>query len=129
MQILLIDDDTEDAELFCEALKDVNPGVQCIRFNRIPQALDHLLADGAVPTAIFLDAHLPSGNTMEFLSKLRALSRLDKARIFIYSGFVSDSEKIEYRRLGATDVISKPHHFHDLRSMLKKLVTPLMEGA
>ena len=129
MLVLLIDDDSEDAELFSEALKDVNPNVTCVRFNKIPQAMDHLNNDFDVPSAIFLDAHLPSGNTMEFLSQLRQISRLNDSRIFIYSGFVSDPDRLEYKRRGATDVITKPHHFHDLRSILKKLVCPSTEGA
>jgi DNA-binding response OmpR family regulator len=122
MLVCVIDDDTEDVELFSEALKDVSPDIECIRFHKIPQALEHLKGNAKVPAVIFLDAHLPSGNSMELLSELRRLAWLNASRIFIYSGFVTDTEKNEYKKRGATDVITKPHHFHDLRSMLKTLI-------
>ena len=122
MLVCVIDDDTEDVELFSEALRDVSPDIECIRFHKIPQALEHLREGSTVPSVIFLDAHLPSGNSMQLLTELRRLARLNESWIFIYSGFVSDPDKKEYKKLGATDVITKPHHFHDLRSMLKTLI-------
>jgi DNA-binding response OmpR family regulator len=122
MLVCLIDDDAEDVELFAEALKDVNPEIECVEFHKLPHALKHLQEDGRVPSVIFLDAHLPSGSSMEFLKEMRTLKKLDAVRIFIYSGFVSDSERTEYRKLGATDVITKPHHFNDLRALLGRLM-------
>jgi DNA-binding response OmpR family regulator len=123
MLICLIDDDSEDAELFCEALKDVNRDTECIRFHKIPAALEYLETVVDAPSIIFLDAHLPSGNTMTFLAQIRSLSHLNSAKVFIYSGFVTDAEKEEYTSMGATDVITKPNNFNQLRSLLKNLLS------
>lgn len=122
MLVCLIDDDDDDVELFSEALRDVQPDIECVDYQKIPSALQHLREGTVIPSFIFLDAHLPSGNSKDLLTELRKMQNLNRVKIFIYSGFVSEKDSREFKSRGATDVITKPPNFNELRSLLARII-------
>jgi DNA-binding NtrC family response regulator len=123
MNILVIDDDADDVELFCEALHEIDSQIQCHEFKKIQTALEFLNDATQTPEFIFLDAHMPSCDPAEFLKEISQHHKLHEAIIVIYSGYVSDREVSEFKRLGAHHVVIKPTSYDDLRKILSTLIS------
>jgi CheY-like chemotaxis protein len=59
MQMMIIDDDLDDTDIFCEALKEVDPSVKCLIAKDGEEALNLLNNLIVLPELIFLDINMP----------------------------------------------------------------------
>jgi len=103
---LLIDDDTEDQEIFMMALKNLDHDVKCIMEKNAINALNSLKSGLVSPDFIFVDLNLPLMNGKEFIVEMRKLVDFDAVQLVAYSS--SSHEKHNSLRLGATHFFSKP---------------------
>ena len=73
MIILCIDNDPEDIEFFCDAVKAVDPSIVTLSAMNGQEALDLLnsLAVEELPSYIFLDINMPQMNGKETLEQIR----------------------------------------------------------
>lgn len=120
-KILLIDDDTDDLEMFSEALSEVDPSVKCIQAIDCFIALE-LLEKKAEPDLIFLDINMPRMNGWECLSKLKNTEEYKNIPVIMYSTSSHQKEKETASELGASDFISKPHNYIDLKNMIRNVI-------
>jgi len=60
--ILLIDDDDEDQEIFLSAVEEVSNSASCIAFSGATEALKKLATKDINPDVIFLDLNMPIMN-------------------------------------------------------------------
>ncbi len=130
MNCLLIDDDSDDQEIFRICLQQVRPDVSLTVANNGVDALK-LLADEVdyVPSIIFLDVNMPRMNGMECLEELRAITRLSKTCIYVYSTTSEESILKRSQELGASDYLIKPIKAYELREMLKKIFDKCDSGS
>jgi CheY-like chemotaxis protein len=70
------------------------------------------------PDFIFLDSHLSGIDGRECLRKIKAEKNLEAIPVVIFSGYVSEEEKLKYKELGALECISKAHSLTDLQNKL-----------
>lgn len=123
MLILIVDDDSEDRELFQEAISEVDPSFQCISAKDGREAL-RMLNNSlvALPDFIFLDINMPIMNGRECLMELKSSPRLRVIPVIMYST-TSDTREIRgYYTLGAHDFLIKPHNFRKLVEALGSIV-------
>ena len=59
MVVLNVDDDHEDREFFCDALREIDPSVVCLIAASGMEALALLQDRDALPDYIFLDINMP----------------------------------------------------------------------
>ena len=71
--ILLVDDDTDDAEIFVTALHAINNKIKYSVENNALEALKKLQDLKLSPDVIFLDYHMPYLDGTEFLKLLRGV--------------------------------------------------------
>jgi DNA-binding response OmpR family regulator len=86
-QLLLIDDDHDDHEIFAEALKIALPDVRCSFVFSCKEAID--LMDSKlipIPECIFLDWHLPKLQGMACVERLRLIATENTTRLYILTG-------------------------------------------
>lgn len=107
VEILLVEDSPDDADLMVEALKD---GMLAHRVTHIEdgeQAIDHLRRS-PTPDLILLDLHLPRRNGHEVLEEIKNDPRLRRIPVVIMTS--SDNEKAILRvyELHANCCVSKP---------------------
>jgi CheY-like chemotaxis protein len=127
--VLLIDDDQDDVELFEEALQHVAPSVsfRCITDEK-KELADFLMQSGAMPDLIFLDINLPSVNGWECLRRIRNEEPLCAVPVIMYTTTSQLSEKESAICSGAVGLITKPNDFRELERLLHSVLsTPVQQ--
>jgi CheY-like chemotaxis protein len=122
--VFLVDDDSDDREIFAEALGEVD-GSLCLC-----SAIDGLdglqkltaLSGTDVPKYIFLDLNMPRMNGLELLGELRKLDTYQQVPIIIYTTSGDARQQQQAMTLGASHYMVKPHHFNGLCSGLQDVL-------
>ncbi len=121
--IMIIDDDYDDREFFCEALGKIEPNSKCISFELAEFALTYLSDEqNTIPDYIFLDINMPKINGMECLRKIKNMKHLDAVPVIMYttSSLTTDIENA--KNLGASGFLTKPTVFNKVCTELKKWI-------
>ncbi|HZV70789.1 MAG TPA: TonB-dependent receptor plug domain-containing protein [Saprospiraceae bacterium] len=121
--VFLIDDDSDDQEIFSMALEKANDQTECRFANDGIHALAQINADEHFcPDYIFIDMNMPRMNGQQCLVEIKKIERLKNTPVYMYSTS-ADPERIEEnKRLGAADFIIKPSSIQDLINILAKIV-------
>jgi CheY-like chemotaxis protein len=122
--ILLIDDDTEDQEIFIDAIKEVDPHVQCTTANDAEAALKQL-NEGIVlrPDILFIDLNMPKINGKQLLKEIKKSERLKGIPVVMYSTFFGPQDIEEITSLGAVHYMIKATRFIELCNALKYILS------
>lgn len=121
-KILLVDDDHEDQEIFCEVLGQVNDLLDCLCVDTAEDALQTLSKATDHPQYIFLDLNLPYMNGFDCLHKLKAEPQYKNIPVIIYSTSSRSSDKQKAIELGAYNFISKPNTMDELKVQLQSIL-------
>jgi CheY-like chemotaxis protein len=121
MVILCIDDDRDDTDFFCEALKCVSPEAQCLVANDGLTALKVLRSEIHLDL-IFLDINMPRMSGREVLIQIKKNYKWSQIPIIIFSTTILPKEADDYKKLGAHDVVRKEAKFKDLCHALHVII-------
>ena len=126
MEILLIEDDLEDAGLTIEALGrgDVACRVSLVRDGE--EALEFVRRQGRYaraprPDLILLDMNLPKLSGREVLAEIKNDGLLDQVPIVVLTATRSHREFLESARLHVEDYLTKPVDVGQFISVVKSL--------
>ncbi len=114
MRILVIDDEPLVAGIVAEALQF--EGHHVIVVGSGEEGLRTI--EQSPLDAVFLDIVMPGMDGIEVLRRIRA--RDPYLQVIILTGWASDSQIDEARRLGVTDIISKPVALRNLSRALSR---------
>ena len=118
-RFLVIDDDTDDRELFTEALASVDPVIVCDQATDGAEALKRLAAkEIGQPDLIFLDINMPVMDGWQFLKRLKKDEVYRHIPVIVYSTSSTLKDKRIADDLGALCFITKPDAFGRLKHML-----------
>jgi CheY-like chemotaxis protein len=121
--LLLIDDDEDDQEIFLTALEKVNQSIHCIALDSAVEAMQKLENGQINPDLIFLDLNMPIMNGQQFLVEIKKEESLKNIPVIILSTS-SHKATIELtKELGAIDFFSKPDKFEDYISLLSSVIS------
>lgn len=122
-KIILIDDDRDDAELFQEALFEIDPSVGFEHFEESKEALKILLQkQDHLPDFIFLDINMPLVSGWQCLTEFKKTEHLKKIPVIMFTTSSQPKEKETAKELGADGFISKPSEY----ALLKNLLTSIL---
>ena len=115
MNILIVDDDEDDRDLFCDAVNVVDPEINCIMARNGEEALTALKADHfPKPNLIFLDLNMPRVNGVQFLREIKKQPTLHRIPVIIYTTSKLKEDRDITRKLGAVHFITKPSSLREL---------------
>jgi CheY-like chemotaxis protein len=120
--ILLVDDDNDDHEIFAAALNEMKSAIKFQGINNAIAALDMLIKNEIVPDAIFLDLNMPVMNGLNFLELVKKKEKLKNIPVIVYSTSSNSLARNSAKLLGAYDFITKPDKFEDLVLILKRIL-------
>jgi DNA-binding response OmpR family regulator len=119
MTVLIVDDDQEDTEFFCDAVTAFDPSVECLKCNN-PQHLSRFLA--LKPAIIFVDSYIGRVSGEDILRKINEETGSDRPKIVMYSGVFSPEQKRIYSELGCYAILEKSSSFKGLVQILADLL-------
>lgn len=123
LQFILIDDDCDDCDIFCEAIGEVSRSAKCLVYNDPEIAYRELSVGGIIPDFIFLDLNMPKLNGKKLLVEIKKLRALKNIPVIIYTTSSDQQDIDETKRLGASHFITKPYDFNvlcdEIRGVMK----------
>jgi len=106
---MIIDDDEDDRDFFCEAVREINTATDCFTAINGEDALHKLKNElSYLPDFIFLDLNMPRMNGIRCLTELKKDVQLKHIPVVIYSTTSYEKETIEVLHLGAFSFLVKP---------------------
>ncbi|MBO9583933.1 MAG: response regulator [Flavobacterium sp.] len=126
--ILLADDDRDDAEMFCEALADIDQNIICHCAENGSEALKTLKKQDKIPEVIFLDLNMPIMNGWECLKELKLDARYKEIPVIMISTSSHKNDMDKAANLGALCYFVKPNNFNDLKQVLQLFASNLENG-
>lgn len=130
VEILLIEDSPEDAELTIRVLKAQNLANKLVWLKNGAVGLDFLFCRGVyagrrnqmdTPRLVLLDLSLPKVDGLEVLRQLKADPRTRKVPVVVLSSSTQDKDILRTYDLGVNSYVSKPVHFEDFASVVTQL--------
>jgi CheY-like chemotaxis protein len=119
MLVLMIDDDSEDIELFCAAVKVIGSSINCLKSKGSEDALILLNQRlDALPDVIFLDINMPKVDGRQCLLEIRKNKQLEHIPVFMYSTSALYKDLDFFKRMNAKFLV-KPTDFNDIVSALR----------
>jgi CheY-like chemotaxis protein len=120
--ILLIDDDEDDREIFLAAVQELSDAIVCTALNSAETALEQLEGQQMSTDLIFLDLNMPIMNGKEFLKEVQKNEKLRQIPVIILSTSSHKGTIKETKELGAHDFITKPAKFSELKELLRAII-------
>ncbi|MBF4464250.1 response regulator [Flavobacterium sp. LC2016-12] len=120
--ILVIDDDAEDIEIFSEAVNSFKENITITAYTDASLALEGLKKAAELPDIIFLDLQMPRLTGKDFLQKIKEDDHLQNIPIIVLSGQSDVIMKDIYEKIGAHNFICKPNSYKELVEELRGIL-------
>ena len=122
VDILLVEDNANDAELTLRALKQRNLANQVHVCRDGAEAVDFFSnGAGPVPKVVLLDLKLPKVDGLEVLRKLRSSQRTRRLPVVVFTSSSEEEDVISSYSLGANSYVRKPVEFEQFLEATKQL--------
>jgi DNA-binding NtrC family response regulator len=118
--ILLIDDDADELEVFSQALHSIDKTIKCTHAKDLGEALEFL--HDSSPGYIFIDFNMPKTNGLKCLAEIKKLKNLEKSKIVLYSNYIDDEMSHRAIEMGAFKCVKKPNMINLLARRLKEIL-------
>jgi CheY-like chemotaxis protein len=120
--ILHIDDDADDHEIFFSALRKINHAINYNALSNAREALTSLMAKELTPDVIFLDLNMPEMSGQQFLLEMKKSESLRHIPVIILSASSHIGLMELAKELGARNFITKPNSFDKLVQILSSIL-------
>ncbi len=120
--VVIADDDTDDRELFEEAVIEINSTIKVQAVQDGLKLMNVLNEPGAtLPDILFLDLNMPGKTGKECLREIKNNNRLKDLPVVIYSTSANILDIKETQGIGANLYIRKPDSFNAQVAVIKKV--------
>lgn len=122
--VLIVDDDVDDRDFFCEALYEIDGSIQCVCATNGDEALNILnQPDVVTPDYIFMDLNMPRLGGIQCLTTIKKIKKLSQIPVIIFSTTGQNEEAEETKQLGAVMFLTKPSSYTELIKILSSILT------
>jgi len=128
-EVLLVEDNMQDAELTIRALKKINLANKLHHVKDGAEALDFLFAKGAYadrnmatsPKVVLLDIKMPRMDGIEVLRQIKANEKTKMIPVVIMTSSREEQDVLKSYKLGVNSYVVKPVDFHDFANAVSEL--------
>lgn len=122
IDILLVEDNPDDADLVLYVLSKYNLTKRVKHISQGDEALNYLLNESnPLPSVVFLDVKLPKLNGLEILRELRQHERTAHLPVVMLTSSSSERDIRTSYTLGANSYVVKPIDFEAFESAVRNL--------
>jgi len=121
LNVILADDDSDDRELFEEAITELNSKIKLSLLEDGIQLMNILNKENPLPDIIFLDMNMPRKSGKKCLEEIRSNPEYNDLFIIIYSTSSNPKDVEEVYKLGANLYLRKPNSYTELIEILKTI--------
>jgi two-component system, response regulator len=129
VEILMVEDNDNDAEMALRALKKNNISNKVTRLKDGEEALDFLFGKGDykgrnihnLPKVILLDLKMPKVDGLEVLKAVRSNKDTEKVPIVMLTSSREERDVVEGYKLGVNSFIVKPVEFNSFMEAVKDI--------
>jgi CheY-like chemotaxis protein len=129
IEILLVEDDSDDLELTMHSLSEERVGNRIFVARDGEEALDFLFCRGAHggrdpdcrPKLILLDLKLPKVDGLEVLKQLKSDPRTKALPVVVLTSSKQEQDLVRSYQSGVNSYIQKPVDFDQFRAVIKRL--------
>jgi len=122
-QVLLIDDDRDDADLFREALFEIDSAIIFEHYEDSKTAMKLLLEKQTdLPDVIFLDINMPIVSGWQCLIEFKKAEHLRHIPVIMFTTSSQTKEKQIAEEMGAQGFITKPNEYKTLKDFLTSVI-------
>jgi CheY-like chemotaxis protein len=121
MQIVNVDDDTDDRNMFCMAIRRVDPAIECVQVESGEDALELLAKSEMTPDFIFIDINMPRMNGYECVREIYQYPNLKNTTIVMFSSTFNPKDQVEFGMLGVQYLL-KTSDIKSLVESIRKLI-------
>jgi CheY-like chemotaxis protein len=123
IEVLLVDDDSDDRNTFKDALSELKIGTNLTLLEDGRNLLEYLEnPDNKRPDILFLDLNMPYKSGVECLIEIREHAQYNDLTVAIYSTSSTDKDIEDTFINGANIYIKKPNNFAKLKKVLGDVV-------
>jgi CheY-like chemotaxis protein len=122
-QVVLIDDDRDDAELFKEVLFEIDNTIGFRHFEESKEALQILSeSETNLPDFIFLDINMPVVSGWECLAEFKKNKYLKLIPVVMFTTSSQPKEIEAAKQRGADGFITKPSDYKTLKTLITSVL-------
>ena len=122
MQILNVDDDSDDREFFSDAIQVVDPEISCVLFENGEDLLSYLQEIKTLPDYIFIDINMPMMNGYECAEEITSNYLAGETQIVMYSTAFNPIDREKFEKQGFKYVV-KPNTLGALVQSIKGVMS------
>ncbi len=121
--ILIVDDDTDDQEIYADAIRELGIPNEIRFFNGGQEALNYLLTTTEQPFIILSDVNMPLMNGIRFKEKIQRDNYLrEKSIPFVFISTNASALTVrQAHNLSVQGYFEKPDKMENVKNMLRKL--------
>ena len=123
VDILLVEDNPNDAELTQRALRKTEIGARLVIARDGAEALERLFTERLRPRVIFLDLKLPKIDGIEVLRRIRAEEHTKGIPVVVLTSSQEERDITESYKLGVNSYVVKPVEFDKFYKTVSDLGT------
>ena len=126
--ILLVEDNENDAELTLHSLKSANLSNNIYWVQDGEQAINLLFSEGPykdkepyLPKLILLDLRMPKVDGLEVLKQIRSNKKTEMIPVVVMTSSAEEQDILKSYKLGANSYVTKPINFEDFAKVVADL--------
>jgi len=121
--ILIVDDDEDDLEMFCEVVHELESSINCIISRNCQEALRSLhFHYPMTPDLIVMDLYMPRIDGLECLGEIIKDKSFQNIPVVIYTGSKLVNEQTKLGTWGPKYYLEKPINLSNLREPLREIL-------
>jgi CheY-like chemotaxis protein len=123
MKVLIIDDDEDDRSIFCAAIRELSPSIECKEAESCYQGHTLLTQNlQALPDYIFLDINMPRVDGETCFRRLKKDKAVSHIPVIMYSTTDNQQEIKRFYERGAFAFVTKPREYGALLNSLRSVL-------
>ena len=121
LNVILVDDDPDEAYILNQALSQIDAELDLIYFDSGEQLLPSIKSVSEQKRLVLLDLNMPQYNGIELLKDIKKDRNLYNTPVIMYSNSSSPKDIQACYESGANSYVKKPHDLSDTKEFLSVL--------